>query len=791
MVPQIDNSLSPNTDTQSKILPNRTYKLTNEVTTSKISRGEPTIVTTNNIEIENVGYNKVSINKINGKSEQETRSGKNLFNKNGDFTYGNTNYKTTLQADGTLLSTANFTNNRSAGLLIENLKQNTIYTVSGTLISADGTSTNNAIIEVLSTENVGLNRYYILATEIKPFNFVFYFNTDTNSSVYISLSGIGPTTQTSTNTVFDKIQIEEGNTVTDYEAYGVSPSPEFPSPINSLGDDVNIFDGEFESGIIVGSTGTNADENNHIRNKNFIPVKELTNYKFSTDSSLFSSVYVYEYKEDKTYNQTATKVVSLTNYLTTNEGTAYIRFRPSTAFTDTNIKVKLQKGKVETPYSEYNKGTIEVKQEGKNKFRFTNENIWQGAGNNYEILDDKLNKIHVYGNWYIGFLTDVKPNTNYTIMFEKEINVLTGNTGAVSIYDGDKKERIIIITGNRGTFNSGSLNKIYVLLYCGGGTGYEGDVIFSYINLVEGLYDNITMPEFEPYFSNSYISQVSESLKSLPNGVKDTIEADGIHRRVGEYIIDASQISFRSYPDLIYATIPKPTDYPGYDNYNKVPILCTSAKYKEAPENGKWEDTGNINYVFSKADNRRWWIGFPLGTTLVEMQQILANQKILYELAEEVIEPYTEEEQELYNKLNEIELYYNTNIFTSEADFQISYYPKESIIFQKVDTDRIIGFVDDIEAIRQSAYHILRVERYSCLIYDDNYGVELEQYIGQDIEYIKASIKDTLQEALTQDERILSVEVTDIIQQTSDSVLVKFIMNCDIGEIEMEVDISE
>ena len=115
----------------------------------------------------------------------------------------------------------------------------------------------------------------------------------------------------------------------------------------------NIFDGEFELGIINGNTGVNTSNSSYIRNKNYIPVQELTEYKFSTDSALFTSVNVYEYKEDGTYNLTTNKVIDLSSYLTTNKDTKYIRFRPVGAFTDTNIKVQIKKGIVATGYEPY------------------------------------------------------------------------------------------------------------------------------------------------------------------------------------------------------------------------------------------------------------------------------------------------------------------------------------------------------------------------------------------------------------------------------------------------------
>lgn len=108
----------------------------------------------------------------------------------------------------------------------------------------------------------------------------------------------------------------------------------------------------------------------------------------------------------------------------------------------------------------------------------------------------------------------------------------------------------------------------------------------------------------------------------------------------------------------------------------------------------------------------------------------------------------------------------------------------------KTDETSIAGFVDNLDAIKQAVWHILNVERYSCLIYDDNYGVELEQYIGKDLDYLEVTIEDTLKEALTYDLRILDVIVTNIEKVSIDSVKVDFTVNSLYGDLQMEVDVN-
>lgn len=112
------------------------------------------------------------------------------------------------------------------------------------------------------------------------------------------------------------------------------------------------------------------------------------------------------------------------------------------------------------------------------------------------------------------------------------------------------------------------------------------------------------------------------------------------------------------------------------------------------------------------------------------------------------------------------------------------------LIIKEDKNDRIIGYIDNLEVVKQAIYHILSVERYSYDIYSDNYGIELEQYTGRGIDYLKATIENTLQEALLIDLRIINVTVTDIITLQKDSVQVKFNVTSIYGDLQMEVNVN-
>ena len=55
--------------------------------------------------------------------------------------------------------------------------------------------------------------------------------------------------------------------------------------------------------------------------------------------------------------------------------------------------------------------------------------------------------------------------------------------------------------------------------------------------------------------------------------------------------------------------------------------------------------------------------------------------------------------------------------------------------------ENIAGKVDGQDAVKQAIHKILLTERYGDAIYGEDYGVELEQYIGKGYGYLVAGIE--------------------------------------------------
>jgi hypothetical protein len=103
---------------------------------------------------------------------------------------------------------------------------------------------------------------------------------------------------------------------------------------------------------------------------------------------------------------------------------------------------------------------------------------------------------------------------------------------------------------------------------------------------------------------------------------------------------------------------------------------------------------------------------------------------------------------------------------------------------------RIIGYVDNQEAYIQSVYKILKTERYAHIIYGDNYGVELESLIGQDMVFVKSVLKENIKEALQQDDRFDSIDNFKIEDgKDVDGLWVSFTVNSIYGSTEVTTQI--
>lgn len=104
-----------------------------------------------------------------------------------------------------------------------------------------------------------------------------------------------------------------------------------------------------------------------------------------------------------------------------------------------------------------------------------------------------------------------------------------------------------------------------------------------------------------------------------------------------------------------------------------------------------------------------------------------------------------------------------------------------------LDKGRIYGHIDGIEALEQSIRKALITPRFKCLIYDHDYGSELEQAIIVDDgthAYTKAVAEGLVRDALSVDSRIVAIRDFKVDQQ-GEELFISFVVSSKFGEFQI------
>lgn len=107
-----------------------------------------------------------------------------------------------------------------------------------------------------------------------------------------------------------------------------------------------------------------------------------------------------------------------------------------------------------------------------------------------------------------------------------------------------------------------------------------------------------------------------------------------------------------------------------------------------------------------------------------------------------------------------------------------------------INEDRISGYIDEKEAIKQAIYLIINTERFEYIIYSWDYGIELQDLIGESISYVKSEVKRRITESLICDDRIESIDDFIFEQLSKRILLVKFTANTIYGSVDIETEVS-
>ncbi len=107
----------------------------------------------------------------------------------------------------------------------------------------------------------------------------------------------------------------------------------------------------------------------------------------------------------------------------------------------------------------------------------------------------------------------------------------------------------------------------------------------------------------------------------------------------------------------------------------------------------------------------------------------------------------------------------------------------------KVIDNSVSGYINELEALEQAINNVLNTEKYTYPIYSFDYGIELENLLGKDLEYIKIELKRRIEDCLLEDERIISVSDFSF-NQDGDSLYCSFNVISIYGEISIDKEVD-
>jgi hypothetical protein len=129
------------------------------------------------------------------------------------------------------------------------------------------------------------------------------------------------------------------------------------------------------------------------------------------------------------------------------------------------------------------------------------------------------------------------------------------------------------------------------------------------------------------------------------------------------------------------------------------------------------------------------------------------------------------------------------DLLDAEDELEIEEEPSKTYQMRTTD-DSIKGYVDGIEAVKQSVYAMLNTERYDHVIYSWDYGVELKDLFGEPDTFVIPELERRITEALEQDERILSVDEFEFDTSRKRKILVTFSVSTVFGDFDAEKEVE-
>lgn len=408
---------------------------------------------------------------------------------------------------------------------------------------------------------------------------------------------------------------------------GASPSPDNLSKIENLEGKNKVKEINWKQmpSISTGATITNVNG----YGTDYIDVDNTKQYIFSYLGTSGSRYIVY-YDKDKNFLGYDTEI-QINNFAKWNE-TGYVRLRVDcpqgsvTAF-------QLEEGTVATGYVPYN--SLEIKDVGKNLYAGNEITINGTYSSNTSV---NLGSRYLSEGTYTISLTNSLPNNSY---------IYLGANGSIAT-----------AIRNKATFTLTEEQNVPMRLVVKAGT-------YSNFTTKIMIEKGMVVTDYEPHQQQTEYFPLSEGQKLYKNSY---LVDDGIHHSRKQVVLDGTETGWytlanQTGTNTSYFCIPKS------DMKKASTLICDKFINRNV-----WNtDEEGIQSIIDNLIRLR--INTSRASTVAELKTWLSNNpiRVEYELAEEEIVPYTEDQKEAWEKLRHFTLFRGINNITSTANAKITY----------------------------------------------------------------------------------------------------------------------
>lgn len=552
---------------------------------------------------------------LEGESQQVTRSGKNHFDSSQIPSSTNIvvsdNGKTITMPIATSGNGATPTT-KKLSQLCPKLKVGDIATLrfSRNL----GNTYNNFIYLSGISPEWGMNASKTITQEMLDSNVVLYANRYNNG-------------ETGQCILTDFSIMLSSETDTSWEQYGASPNPDYRSKIENLEGKNKVKEINWKQmpSISTGATITNVNG----YGTDYIDVDNTEQYIFSYLGTSGSKYIVY-YDKDKNFLGYDTEI-QINNFAKWNE-TGYVRLRidcPQGSVT----AFQLEEGTVATGYVPYN--SLEIKDVGKNLYAGNEITINGTYSSNTSV---NLGSRYLSEGTYTISLTNSLPNNSY---------IYLGANGSIAT-----------AIRNKATFTLTEEQNVPMRLVVKAGT-------YSNFTTKIMIEKGMVVTDYEPHQQQTEYFPLSEGQKLYKNSY---LVDDGIHHSRKQVVLDGTETGWytlanQTGTNTSYFCIPK-------SDMKKASTLICDKFINRNVWNTDEEGIQSIidNFIRLRINTSR-------ASTVAELKTWLSNNpiRVEYELAEEEIVPYTEDQKEAWEKLRHFTLFRGINNITSTANAKITY----------------------------------------------------------------------------------------------------------------------